>query len=132
MMVAGIELIDEAYNANPASMAAALGLLASAKGRRVAVLGDMLELGADAGTHHRALAALLGAARADLVFAAGPQMAAMWDVLPSALRGGYAPDAATLAPLVISAIRPGDTVLVKGSNSSKMSVVVDAVKARGA
>jgi UDP-N-acetylmuramoyl-tripeptide--D-alanyl-D-alanine ligase len=128
----GVAVIDESYNANPASMAAALAVLAAAKGRRIAVLGDMLELGADSLAHHAALVAPIDAARADLVFASGPEMRALWDSLPASRRGGYAATSAELAPLVAAAVKDGDTVLVKGSNGSKMSVIVDALKKRGA
>ena len=125
----GIEVIDESYNANPASMAAALSLLASSRGRKIAVLGDMLEMGADAGAHHAALAQPIAAAGVDLVFASGPQMNALWDKLPSAQRGAYAGNSAVLAPQLLAALKLGDTVLVKGSFGSKMSVIIDALKA---
>jgi UDP-N-acetylmuramoyl-tripeptide--D-alanyl-D-alanine ligase len=128
----GVSIIDESYNANPASMLAALAVLTLVKGRRVVALGDMLELGVDSLAHHTALAGAIETARADLVFASGPQMRALWDALPISRRGGYAETAAELAPLVTAAVRAGDTVLVKGSNSSKMSLVVDALKMRSA
>ena len=126
-----IEIIDESYNANPASMAAALALLANGKGRRIAVLGDMLELGAESSAHHAGVAAPIEAARVDLVFASGAAMKALWDALPQSRRGAYAATSQALAPAVMSALRAGDTVLVKGSNGSRMSVIVDALKARG-
>ncbi len=128
----GIDVIDESYNANPASMAAALSLLAGAKGRRIAVLGDMLELGVGSKALHAGLAADIERARVDLVFASGPDMRALWDALPSSRRGQYAPTSKELEPLVMSALKAGDTVLVKGSKGSKMTVIVDALKARGA
>ena len=126
----GVEVIDESYNANPASMAAALALLGKASGRRIAVLGDMLEMGHDAPAHHAGLAAEIEAARADLVFLCGPLMQALWDVLPAPRRAAYAPTSAELAPEIMSALKSGDTVLVKGSNGSRMSVIIDALKAR--
>ena len=107
-------VIDESYNANPASMAAALALLGDAKTRKIAVLGDMLEMGA--GDHHAELAAPIAAAKTDLVFAAGREMKALWDVLPPKRRGAYAENSAALAPQLLEALAPGDTVLVKGSN----------------
>ncbi|HEX4302984.1 MAG TPA: UDP-N-acetylmuramoylalanyl-D-glutamyl-2,6-diaminopimelate--D-alanyl-D-alanine ligase [Rhizomicrobium sp.] len=128
----GVDVIDESYNANTASMAAALALLGAAKGRRIAVLGDMLEMGADGAAHHASLAAPIEAARADLVFLNGPQMKALWDVLPASRRGAWAQTSAEIAPQLTAALKSGDTVLVKGSNGSKMSVIVDALKARGA
>jgi UDP-N-acetylmuramoyl-tripeptide--D-alanyl-D-alanine ligase len=126
----GVEIIDESYNANPASMEAALALLAKAKGRRVAVLGDMLEMGPEGAALHAGLAPALAAA--DLVFLCGPLMQSLWQALPPHRRTAYAPDSAGLAPQVAAAVKPGDTVLVKGSNGSRMSVIIDALKARGA
>ncbi len=125
-----VTVIDESYNANPASMAAALALLAAAKGRKIAVLGDMLEMGP--GDHHAALAAPISQAKTDLVFASGPEMKALWNALPASQRGGYAENSAALAPQLLGALRPGDTILVKGSFGSKMSVIVEALKARQA
>ena len=127
---AGVTVIDESYNANPASMAAALALLAGAKGRKIAVLGDMLEMGEGGAAHHAGLAAPIAAANTDLVFAAGEQMKALWEALPPARRGVYAPTSAQLRDSLTAALKPGDTVLVKGSFGSKMSVIVEALKAR--
>ena len=124
-----VTVIDESYNANPASMAAALALLGAAKGRKIAVLGDMLEMGA--GDHHVALAAPIAAAKTDLVFASGREMKALWDALPKGQRGIYAETSAALVPELLGALKPGDTVLVKGSFGSKMALIVDALKARG-
>jgi UDP-N-acetylmuramoyl-tripeptide--D-alanyl-D-alanine ligase len=127
---AGIDVIDESYNANPASMAAALAVLGAVKtkGRRIAILGDMLEMGADAAAHHAGLAAPIEAAKADLVFVNGTNMQALWDALPATRRGAYGATSAELAPQILAALRPGDTVLVKGSLGSRMSVIVDALK----
>ncbi|HEV2562974.1 MAG TPA: UDP-N-acetylmuramoylalanyl-D-glutamyl-2,6-diaminopimelate--D-alanyl-D-alanine ligase [Rhizomicrobium sp.] len=127
------EVIDESYNANPASMAAALALLGSAqtKGRRIAVLGDMLEMGPDGPTHHAALARDIEAARVDLVFANGAQMKSLWDVLPASRRGAYGEKSVDIASALMSALRAGDVVLVKGSLGSRMAVIIDALKARG-
>jgi UDP-N-acetylmuramoyl-tripeptide--D-alanyl-D-alanine ligase len=132
----GLEIIDESYNANPASMAAAIELLSKAvpkgSGRRIAALGDMRELGQDAPFLHKALARNLAAARADLVFLCGPNMRALWDALPAKSRGAYAETSAQLAPEMMSALKTGDVVLVKGSFGSRMSVVIDALRAREA
>jgi len=128
----GVDVIDESYNANPASMAAALTLLGAAEGRRIAVLGDMLEMGPDGAAHHADLATPIAAARADLVFLCGSQMKGLWDRLPPAQRGGYAASSAELAPLLVKSLHSGDTVLVKGSLGSKMAVIIDALKARDA
>jgi len=128
----GIQVIDESYNANPASMAAALALLSAAPGRKLAVLGDMLEMGAGGPALHAALAEPIAAAQTDLVFASGPQMKALWDALPANRRGAYAENSAALAPKLASALKPGDTVLVKGSLGSRMAVIVEALKRAGA
>jgi UDP-N-acetylmuramoyl-tripeptide--D-alanyl-D-alanine ligase len=127
---AGIEVIDESYNANPASMAAALALLAHAPGRKLAVLGDMLEMGEDGPRLHAALAEPIEAAHADLVFASGRQMKALWDVLPSPRRGAYAETSAGLVERLTASLKPGDTVLVKGSLGSRMAVIVEALKGK--
>jgi len=124
----GISVIDESYNANPASMAAAMALLGAAPGRKIAVLGDMLEMGEGAAAHHAGLAAPLAANRVDLVFACGAQMKALWDALPNAQRGAYAENSKLLAPHVMAAATAGDTVLVKGSNGAKMSVIIEALR----
>jgi UDP-N-acetylmuramoyl-tripeptide--D-alanyl-D-alanine ligase len=132
----GIELIDESYNANPASMAAALDLLGQTRplrnGRRIAVLGDMLELGEEGPELHRGIAEPIAAARTDLVFLCSPQMSALWSALPQLIRGAYAENSAALAPQVTVALRAGDVVLVKGSFGSRMSLIIDALKAREA
>lgn len=129
---AGAEIIDESYNANPASMAAALALLGAAKGRRIAVLGDMLEMGPGGLAHHASLSLPIEDARADLVFLCGSQMKALWEALPPSRRGGYAASSTELSQLLLDALKDGDTVLVKGSLGSKMAVIIDALKARGA
>jgi UDP-N-acetylmuramoyl-tripeptide--D-alanyl-D-alanine ligase len=125
-------LIDESYNANPASMAAAIALLGQApvkkRGRRIAVLGDMLELGPPGPELHRALAGPLAAANVDLVFCSGPLMRSLWEALPSSRRGGYAETAAALEPAVLDVIRDGDAVMVKGSLGSKMGPIVKALE----
>jgi len=125
-------LIDESYNANPASMVAAIELLGQApvkkSGRRIAVLGDMLELGPAGPELHRALAAPLTAAGVDLVFCSGPLMRSLWEALPSGRRGGYAETAAALELAVLDAIRDGDAVMVKGSLGSKMGPIVKALE----
>ncbi len=129
-----IEIIDESYNANPASMAAALDVLASApvgrNGRRIAVLGDMLELGEGSDRLHAGLAADIAAAKTDLVFLCGPHMRALWSEIPQARRGAWRETSDELAPDLISRIRQGDVLLVKGSLGSRMSVIVEALKKR--
>jgi UDP-N-acetylmuramoyl-tripeptide--D-alanyl-D-alanine ligase len=125
-------LIDESYNANPASMAAALALIGQApigaRGRRIAVVGDMLELGPQGAELHRALAKPVIANGIDLVFCCGPLMAALWEALPSERRGGYAQTSAELEPKVLAAIRAGDAVMVKGSLGSRMGPIVKSLE----
>jgi len=125
-------LIDESYNANPVSMRAALDLLGQsqigANGRRVAVLGDMLELGAQADALHRELVEPIVANSVDIVFCSGPAMHALWQALPSERRGGYAETAKALEQQVLDAVRGGDTIMVKGSNGSRMAPIVKALE----
>ena len=125
-------LIDESYNSNPASMRAALALLGQSevgpRGRRIAVLGEMLELGARGAELHRALVEPVLAHGIDLVFCCGPLMQELWQALPSERRGGYAEASAALEPQVLGAIRPGDAVMVKGSLGSRMGPVVKALE----
>jgi UDP-N-acetylmuramoyl-tripeptide--D-alanyl-D-alanine ligase len=121
-------LLDESYNGNPASVRAALAVLRLQPARRrVAVLGDMLELGDAGPAEHRALAAYVTAA-ADCLFACGALMAGLYDTLPQPIRAGYAADSAALAPLVTRAIAPGDAILIKGSLGSRMKRIVDALE----
>jgi UDP-N-acetylmuramoyl-tripeptide--D-alanyl-D-alanine ligase len=127
-------LIDESYNANPASMQAALALLRQAnvgpRGRRIAVLGDMLELGPRGADLHRALAAPVAEHGIDLAFCCGPLMRALWEALPSARRGGYAETSVALESQVLAAIQPGDAVMVKGSLGSRMGPIAKAIESR--
>jgi UDP-N-acetylmuramoyl-tripeptide--D-alanyl-D-alanine ligase len=125
-------LIDESYNANPASMQAAIALLGhadvAARGRRIAVLGDMLELGPSGADLHRRLIEPVVAQGIDLVFCCGPLMHSLWEALPSERRGGYAETSAALEPQVLAAIRPGDAIMVKGSLGSRMAPIVKALE----
>lgn len=127
-------LIDESYNANPASMRAALALLGHAqpqgRGRRIAVLGDMLELGEDSPAHHAALAEAIERAEADLVFLAGPLMENLWRDLPDMRRGAYSETADALAPILTDAIGPGDVIMVKASLGTRLGPVVESLKRR--
>jgi UDP-N-acetylmuramoyl-tripeptide--D-alanyl-D-alanine ligase len=124
-------LIDDSYNANPVSMSAALHSLGArpVTGRRIVALTDMLELGVDAEARHAAVAADIEAAGVDLVFCAGPLMGALWRALPPTRRGGYAASAADIVPELKAAVRPGDAVLVKGSNGSQASRIVAGLSA---
>jgi len=120
-------LLDESYNASAASVRAALGVLAALPGRRVAVLGDMLELGAFGPAEHAGLATDVSAS-ADLLYACGPLMRHLYDGVPDRQRGAHVGDSTALAPLVAAAVRHGDAVLVKGSLGSRMRVVVTALE----
>jgi UDP-N-acetylmuramoyl-tripeptide--D-alanyl-D-alanine ligase len=124
-------LIDESYNANPASMRAALALLGQApvgpRGRRIAVLGEMLELGSRGTELHRGLVEPIVENSVDLVFCAGELYRDLWEALPSERRGGYAVTSAALEAEVLGALQAGDAVMVKGSLDSKMGPIVKAL-----
>jgi UDP-N-acetylmuramoyl-tripeptide--D-alanyl-D-alanine ligase len=127
-------LIDESYNANPASMAAALNVLGSVAvgphGRRIAVLGDMLELGPTSPALHRGLNEAIKANHIDLVYCCGPLMRNLWDALSTGKRGGYAENSAGLEAQAVAAIRAGDAIMIKGSLGSKMKTIVSALERR--
>ncbi len=127
-----VTLIDESYNANPASMRAALRLLGATRpgpnGRRIAVIGDMLELGAEGAAMHAALAADLAANHVDLLFGAGPLTRALYDAAPEAMRAAWAERSSALAEEVARALRAGDVAMVKGSNGSRMGPLVAALR----
>ena len=126
-------LLDESYNANPASMRAAFSVLATTApgpgGRRIAVLGDMRELGETAPRLHAALAEPLAAAGVDMVFCCGPLMAHLHASLPAALRGAHVATSDELAPVVAEAVRTGDVVTVKGSLGTRMAPIVKRLSA---
>lgn len=128
-------VIDESYNASPVAMAAAIETLGAAAlaphGRRIAVLGDMLELGPTAPDLHAALAPALVAAGVDQVFACGPNMAHLFDALPKPMRGTHRATSAQLLPRVVAAVRPGDTILIKGSLGLDMAPIVQALLGLG-
>ncbi|MTH34825.1 UDP-N-acetylmuramoyl-tripeptide--D-alanyl-D-alanine ligase [Paracoccus limosus] len=127
--LAGIRLIDDAYNSNPTSLSAGLATLARLTGgRRVAILGDMLELGPDEIAMHEAMAGDAAMAAVDLVHTAGPRMRALHQALPAARRGLHADSAAELGERIAELVTEGDIVLVKGSKGSKVSTVVDALR----
>ena len=126
-------LVDESYNANPVSMEAVISALGArtVAGRRILALTDMLELGVDGPSMHAALAGPIAEARVDLVFCAGPLMASLWSALPGDVQGGYATNSTELAVQVKESVRAGDVVVVKGSNGSRASVIVDALSGQG-
>lgn len=127
-------LIDESYNANPTAMRAAfdnLGMVELATGgRRIAVLGDMGELGPSGPDLHRELADVLRKSGVDLVFASGSLMKNLVDALPPAMVAAYAPNSSGLVEAVNAQIRAGDVVMVKGSLSQRMGLVAASLKER--
>jgi UDP-N-acetylmuramoyl-tripeptide--D-alanyl-D-alanine ligase len=126
-----ITLIDESYNANPASMKAAIELLDASpvegQGRRIAVLGDMLELGDHAPKLHAGLADVIAATSTDLILLAGPEMKALADRIGKERPTEYRPDAEALKPLLLETVQPGDTVMIKSSKGIGFSRLVDAL-----
>ncbi|EAQ02930.1 UDP-N-acetylmuramoylalanyl-D-glutamyl-2,6-diaminopimelate--D-alanyl-D-alanine ligase [Pseudooceanicola batsensis HTCC2597] len=135
------ELIDDAFNANPVSMAAALEVIAAARpkdnvgrharGRRIAILGEMLELGPDELALHAGLADLPATAELDVVHCVGKRMRALYEALPPGNRGRHTEKASDLAAKAARLVDAGDVVLVKGSKGSKVSEVVDALRKLG-
>ena len=128
-------LIDDSYNANPLSMTAALDALdfvapSSRFLRRIAVLGDMRELGETSAELHAALLQPVTAAQIDLVFACGPHMRALYDALPQATRGAYAERSEDLIQPLLDVVRGGDVIMIKGSLGTRMSPIVEALKTR--
>jgi UDP-N-acetylmuramoyl-tripeptide--D-alanyl-D-alanine ligase len=127
-------LIDESYNANPASVGAALKVLGDVPPtratRRIAVLGDMLELGSQSEAMHAALADHIKAARIDLVYCCGPHMEALFDALDDAQQAGWSEDSDGLRDTLPAAIRAGDAIMIKGSLGSRMGPLVNAIKDR--
>jgi UDP-N-acetylmuramoyl-tripeptide--D-alanyl-D-alanine ligase len=120
-------LLDESYNASPVSVRAALEVLALQPAtRRIVVLGDMLELGADGPSEHAALAGPVFAV-ADVLFTCGPLMRNLFDQIPKGIWGAHSDDSAALAKILPSALEAGDAVLVKGSLGSRMKLVVQAL-----
>jgi len=125
-------LIDDSYNANPASVRAALRVLGAAPGRRLAALGDMLELGERAPQLHAALAEAAAGSGVDRVYTAGPAMGHLHEALPPARRGRHVADAGELVPVLQAELRAGDTLLVKGSLGMRMGRIVEALLAESA
>lgn len=126
-------LIDDSYNASPAAMRAAIAKLSGihakkGRGKTIAVLGDMFELGDTAPALHAELAESLKAHSITQVYTAGTLMAYLFDALPATMRGIHGEDAAALIAPLIDALEAGDTILIKGSNGMKMSAIVDALQ----
>lgn len=130
-----VTVIDETYNASPEAMRAALAVLAEAQpapgGRRIAVLGDMRELGQHGPSLHRDLAASVLAAKPEQVFLCGPLMQNLAQALDGKLPVTHAACAASLAPLVAASLRAHDIALIKGSLGSKMRIIVEYLVASG-
>ena len=124
-------LIDDSYNASPMSVKAALEVLKQINpepgGRRIVVLGDMLELGSQAREFHLNLKTLILKASINRVFCCGPMMEDMYKTLPLFLQAGVMPDSEALIPLILNELRQGDVILVKGSHESKVNKVIDAL-----
>ena len=131
-----LTLIDESYNASPAAMCAALSVLGSiepgAGARRVAVLGDMLELGAASERLHRELAEPLAAANVDRVFLVGEAMAALHQALPEEMRGGLWESPEGSIPALIRFLQAGDVVTIKGSRAVGVREIVERLQAQSA
>ncbi len=129
-----ITLIDESYNANPASMRAAIAMLEVSqpgkRGRRIAVLGDMLELGAQAGDMHAALAEPLIEAAIDQIFLVGPEMKHLGEALPATMLASYVPDVAKLKPILFSSLRAGDVVMAKASKGIGFAGLIEDLVAK--
>ena len=126
-----ILLLDESYNANPASMRAAFDVLARQQGRKVAILGDMLELGAQSASMHADLLGPLKDADVSLLILAGSSMGSLHEAAEPSITSHHFADSAALAAHLERLIQPGDVVLIKGSLGSQMARAVDAIKARG-
>ncbi len=136
-----LNLIDDSYNANPTSMAAALEVLAAAevthdigrvsKGRRIAYLGDMKELGPDEIALHAGLAHLEATKKLDVIHCVGPLMRSLYDLIPAHQRGEWAATSAELLPGLSGHLDSGDVVLAKGSLSMKLGLIVDAIRKMG-
>ncbi|HTN42110.1 MAG TPA: UDP-N-acetylmuramoyl-tripeptide--D-alanyl-D-alanine ligase [Asticcacaulis sp.] len=128
-----IILIDESYNANPVSMTVTLESLGlrpkPVDSRKIVVLTDMLELGAEEAALHASLASVIAVQDIDKVYLAGPLMKNLWNALPQALRGAYAETAAELTPALIEGLQGGDVIMVKGSNGSKAGLIAKTLLA---
>ncbi|MBY0500721.1 MAG: UDP-N-acetylmuramoyl-tripeptide--D-alanyl-D-alanine ligase [Alphaproteobacteria bacterium] len=123
-------VIDESYNANPTSMRAALATLGQSQGKRkIAVIGDMREMGEIAQQRHEELLEPLLHNKIDLVFCCGPYMAYLYDLLPPHMKGGYALTSLELIPFVLKVMRGGDVVSVKASLGTHMKPIVEALLA---
>lgn len=136
-----LELIDDAFNANPTSLAASLDVLASSqprngvgrivKGRRIAILGDMLELGPTEAALHAGMALDPSMPAVTTVHCVGPRMKHLWAALPQDQRGRWVAQPSDLLPEITRIVDAGDVVLVKGSKGSRVSILVDGIRKLG-
>jgi UDP-N-acetylmuramoyl-tripeptide--D-alanyl-D-alanine ligase len=126
-------LIDESYNASPASMRAAIEVLGATapgpNGRTIAVLGDMLEIGATADAEHAALAAEVARNGVEIVITAGRHMAMLAKALPKNIASHHGADSEAIRDIVLDIVRPGDVVMIKGSYGSRMIPIAEALAA---
>ncbi len=129
-----LELVDESYNANPTSMAATLDVLghSQCQGRKIAVMGDMGELGTSEVALHQGIADLDAVNRIDVFHAVGPLMKAFYEALPEEKRGVWVEASDDLAQMITTLVNAGDLIMVKGSNSMKLAKIVDAIRKIGA
>ena len=124
-----VTLIDDSYNANPESMNAAIATLgARASGRKIAVLGDMFELGREELELHAALAEPLQKAGVSRVIVTGECMRALKGSLPRSMRGAWCRDWEAAFGALRSELQDGDTVLIKGSNATGLGRLVAAIR----
>ena len=123
-----VKFIDDAYNANPSSMKASLEVLGTNQGRKIAVLGDMKELGEKSYELHTALKEVIEKNNIDLVFTVGTEMKQLFDILPEEKKGGAVYQVNEVILPLRNTLKDGDTVLIKGSNSVKMNSILEALK----
>ncbi|MEM8579216.1 MAG: cyanophycin synthetase, partial [Pseudomonadota bacterium] len=136
-----LELIDDSYNANPTSMKAALAVLAAtdpqhdigrvSKGRRIAFLGDMKELGPAEAEMHKSLNRAVEDVQLAQIHCIGPLMRHLWEALPEPQRGLHVDTAAEMLPHLPRLLDAGDVVLAKGSLGMKLGTIVDAIRKMG-
>jgi len=129
---AAVVMIDESYNASPASMTAALEVLATTeplnRGRRIAILGDMLELGEQSKRYHRELKEAVLKSGTDYLVCVGPDMKALWDALSGEIEGQHFQNSEQASPQISKQLRDGDVVMIKGSKGSRMDIFVNQFK----
>lgn len=125
VMGKSITFIDDCYNANPSSMTASLNVLGANHGRKVAVIGEMRELGEKSAALHQGLNDSIARNHIDLVFCVGAETKPLYDILPDTIKGGFFESAPEVINTLQSRLEDGDVVLIKGSNSMKMNVIME-------